>query len=216
MYVEDLLPVDDEGWKDVATLFNIATEGLNMSPERLRAEFKKLATSKKPTGTPTCPPLILRAKRAYEAIEEKISNPASGVEDNANSEREGSEEREESEPIGTRVGTETIVARGESEKLENEHENENENEREREKEKKKQKSTTKKRTRMDDVASTIPPRLRGLSPLEKRKEPSPMVCGLHILQYLFLLFYHFNNCSVSQLSNAAKTRYRLFVTCVGI
>jgi hypothetical protein len=39
----------------------------------LKLKFRRLKSVKKPTGDPTCPPQVVRAKRIYRGIERKMN-----------------------------------------------------------------------------------------------------------------------------------------------
>lgn len=73
--VEKLQPIGTDMWKNVSNEFNKIARG-NLWDERdedsLKAKFKGLVSHKKPTGDPTCPSPVVRAKRIKRAIEEGV------------------------------------------------------------------------------------------------------------------------------------------------
>ena len=84
-----VLVITDQ-WDYLALEFNKQVgPGRAREGESLRNKFKALKNKKKPTGDPTCPVEVLRAKRADRAIQNKM-----GVEDFADDEEDNQEEQE--------------------------------------------------------------------------------------------------------------------------
>ena len=78
--VEIHLPRGGEEWVTVSTDYNITRlqlPTLVSRPERdadsCKTKFKALKNVRKPTGDPTCPPQVKRAKLLHKKIEERIS-----------------------------------------------------------------------------------------------------------------------------------------------
>lgn len=77
--VEALLPTGELEWESVAAEYNkiISAKFPTMSRrmvrdcDSLRNKFKGLRNIRKPTGDPTCPPTVVRAKRIQKAIESR-------------------------------------------------------------------------------------------------------------------------------------------------
>lgn len=60
---DDIVPCGAAEWNRVEELFNTKMGGLsNRSAESLKGKWKKYKQEKKPTGNPTCPPNVFRAK----------------------------------------------------------------------------------------------------------------------------------------------------------
>lgn len=70
--IERLLPSGSYQWDQVANEYN---KGLRNEDTRdadaLKNKFNRLRSARKPTGDPTCPPDIQRAKRIQQSIEDK-------------------------------------------------------------------------------------------------------------------------------------------------
>jgi hypothetical protein len=66
--VEEILPCGQDQWDRVTTQFN-RLASFKRNTDSLRAKFKVLRNSRKPTGDPDIPP----AKRIQKLIEEHIS-----------------------------------------------------------------------------------------------------------------------------------------------
>jgi hypothetical protein len=74
--IEKRLPFGQEHYEELALEFNRKMRQLNpnstpRSGESLRNKFKSLRSKAKPTD-PSCPPEVVRAKRAHKRIEEKM------------------------------------------------------------------------------------------------------------------------------------------------
>lgn len=104
-FVEKMLPIGQNEWESLVVLFNrsmynlIGTNAVPRDYESLRNKFKTLRNNKKPTGDPTCPPEVKRAKRAQKEMEKRMS--VTDLDDDAaeeeGGEEEGGEEEEEEE-----------------------------------------------------------------------------------------------------------------------
>jgi hypothetical protein len=75
--VEERLPFGQEEWDSLALEYHRRLSRLIDDPYTrngmsLRTKFKHLKNKRKPTGDPTCPPEVVRAKRAYRAIESRM------------------------------------------------------------------------------------------------------------------------------------------------
>jgi hypothetical protein len=73
--VEETLPRGQQEWLTVVTEYNqrrIAWMA-ERDEEQIRNKFKALRNTKKPTGDPTCPPNIRRAKQLMHLIERRCS-----------------------------------------------------------------------------------------------------------------------------------------------
>lgn len=68
--VEKVLPLGASGWERVETAYNRASGG---HPYRdiaaIRLKFTTLKNTRKPTGDPSCPPAVVRAKRVQRMID---------------------------------------------------------------------------------------------------------------------------------------------------
>lgn len=97
--VETMLPIGQNEWESVVVLFNrsmynlVGTNAVPRDYESLRNKFKSLRNNKKPTGDPTCPPEVRRAKRAQREMEKRMS--VADLDDDAADEEDGEEEEEE-------------------------------------------------------------------------------------------------------------------------
>lgn len=75
--VEERLPFGQEEWDSLALEYHRRLSRFTDDPYTrngmsLRTKFKHLKNKRKPTGDPTCPPEVVRAKRAYRAIESRM------------------------------------------------------------------------------------------------------------------------------------------------
>ena len=70
--IEDLLPIGPNDWDRLAERHCTYYPGLGRSRESLKRKFALLYNHKKPTGDPTCPATVRRAKRVWERIKEEM------------------------------------------------------------------------------------------------------------------------------------------------
>ncbi len=66
--IESVLPRCANEWETVRTTHASYYPDLGRTTESLKRKFASLYNAKKPTGDPTCPPQVRRAKRAWEEI----------------------------------------------------------------------------------------------------------------------------------------------------
>ena len=66
---------------EIALLFNRSFRGSEREGDDLKNKYKKLKNVKKPTGDPSCPPEVVRAKRIQRIIEEKMDVQELGSEE---------------------------------------------------------------------------------------------------------------------------------------
>lgn len=73
--VEQILSLGSAQWDDVHYAYNrnLPAEWPQRDSESLRRKFYALKNAKKPTGDPSCPPEIRRAKHVFREIEDKCS-----------------------------------------------------------------------------------------------------------------------------------------------
>ncbi|KAI9997858.1 hypothetical protein PInf_002115 [Phytophthora infestans] len=73
--VEQILSLGSAQWDDVHYAYNrnLPAEKPQRDSESLRRKFYALKNAKKPTGDPSCPPEIRRAKHVFREIEDKCS-----------------------------------------------------------------------------------------------------------------------------------------------
>ncbi|KAI9990531.1 hypothetical protein PInf_018085 [Phytophthora infestans] len=73
--VEQILPLGSAQWDDVHYAYNrnLPAEWPQRDSDSLRRKFYALKNAKKPTGDPSCPPEIRRAKHVFREIEGKCS-----------------------------------------------------------------------------------------------------------------------------------------------
>ncbi len=94
---EEILPGGPNEWCQVAAAFNLNRPPLVVSRDEdsLRNKFKALKNVRKPTGDPTCPPDVRRAKRIQKLIEAKVG--VAGLDDGVEEEvvEEGGDGEEE-------------------------------------------------------------------------------------------------------------------------
>jgi hypothetical protein len=71
----EILPCGGNEWESVSVLYNSNRLAWmsDRDGESCKTKFKSLKNVKKPTGDPTCPPNVKRAKRIQYQIESKIS-----------------------------------------------------------------------------------------------------------------------------------------------
>ena len=70
--IEDLLPISPNDWDRVAERHCTYYPGLGRTRESLKRKFASLYNHKKPTGDPTCPATVHRAKQVWERIKEEM------------------------------------------------------------------------------------------------------------------------------------------------
>ena len=75
---EQRLPFGNDEWEELALDFNRTMRIFNPLAQgrdgnSLKAKFKSLKNVRKPTGDPTCPPMVRRAKLAQRAIEGRMA-----------------------------------------------------------------------------------------------------------------------------------------------
>jgi hypothetical protein len=98
--IETFLPMGPEEWEMVADNHSLGFPGMNREATSLRRKFQALYNMQVPTGDPTCPPHVRRAKRLRNKIEERAdaSNMLGGEGGNLSSSDE--EEEEEEQVVG--------------------------------------------------------------------------------------------------------------------
>lgn len=103
--VEEILPIGPNDWDRVAERHCTYYPGLGRTRESLKRKFASLYNHKKPTGDPTCPAVVRRAKRVWELIKAEM--------DISDGEREDDHEEEnEDEDNGLNVNVPTLHAPG--------------------------------------------------------------------------------------------------------
>ena len=70
--IEELLPIGPNDWDRVTERHCTYYPGLGRTRESLKRKFASLYNHKKPTGDPTCPATVRRAKRVWERIKEEM------------------------------------------------------------------------------------------------------------------------------------------------
>jgi hypothetical protein len=87
--LEDNLPIGPQEWEDVTEVHNNKFVNKNRDSQSLCRKFNEFVNSKKPTGDPTCPGHIRRAKRIHVMIIDKsdsggnvLNNDELGFDDN--------------------------------------------------------------------------------------------------------------------------------------
>ncbi len=84
--LEERLPMGPDQWDLLAVEYNQKVH-VPRDAESLRFKFKTLKNAKKPTGDPTCPEEVKRAKRIYREIERKMETVP--MDDDNSEEEEG-------------------------------------------------------------------------------------------------------------------------------
>ena len=69
--IENILPIGGHEWDAVASQHEMYFPDLSRSRDALKRKFSNLYATRIPTGDPTIPPDVLRAKRVYEEIKKK-------------------------------------------------------------------------------------------------------------------------------------------------
>lgn len=102
--VEDHEPIGNNEWARVASIFNTYAM-LENRPQRditaIRGKFDRLANTKKPTGDPSCPPAVRRAKLIAREILGKVNAFSVGDEDLETDEQSAREEEGEGHLSGS-------------------------------------------------------------------------------------------------------------------
>lgn len=99
--MDEILPFGQHEWERLAFEFNrqmnalLGNHAVARDYESLRNKFKALKNSKKPTGDPTCPWEIKRAKRLQKDIEARMS--VAEMDDDVFVEADGEEEEEDNQ-----------------------------------------------------------------------------------------------------------------------
>ena len=73
--IEEIEPIGADEWTEISLKYNAhfgGRSGKNWSGEDLKNKFKALKAMRKPTGDPTCPPVVRRAKNVQRAIEARM------------------------------------------------------------------------------------------------------------------------------------------------
>lgn len=73
--IEEVEPCGCDEWNEISLKYNAnfgGRSGENRSGDDLKNKFKALKNAKKPTGDPTCPPDVRRAKNIQKAIEGRM------------------------------------------------------------------------------------------------------------------------------------------------
>ena len=70
--IEEIEPCGGEEWNLIASRYNAHFGGESRSCEDLKNKFKTLKGVKKPTGDPSCPPEVIRAKRLQKSLERRM------------------------------------------------------------------------------------------------------------------------------------------------
>jgi hypothetical protein len=78
--VQSILPRGPYEWDHVTTLFNQHYNS-DWQVDRIKAKFTQLVKARKPTGDPTCPPAVKRAKRLRVMIEERVCSEVTQMDD---------------------------------------------------------------------------------------------------------------------------------------
>ncbi len=101
---EEILPAGPNEWNQLAAAFNFNRPPLivGRDEDSLRNKFKALKNVRKPTGDPTCPPDVKRAKRIQKLIEAKVGVAGldDGVEEEVAEEEGGDGEEGEGDEEG--------------------------------------------------------------------------------------------------------------------
>ena len=103
--IETVLPIGPEEWEMVADTHSLDFPAHNREASSLRRKFQSLYNQNVPTGDPTCPPHVRRAKRLRYKIEERAdsSNMVGGGGDadlGFDDHEEGAQEEEVEEETG--------------------------------------------------------------------------------------------------------------------
>jgi hypothetical protein len=69
--IERILLIGPYEWDEVVSQHEMYFPDLDRSKDALKRKFSSLYSTRIPTGDPTIPPDVLRAKRAYEEIKRK-------------------------------------------------------------------------------------------------------------------------------------------------
>ena len=70
--IQEVLPIGPLDWEKVVQMHNDQFPNMARDLQSIRRKFNKLQASRIPTGDPTCPPAVRRAKRIHRDIEEKM------------------------------------------------------------------------------------------------------------------------------------------------
>lgn len=70
--IEEIEPCGAEEWNSVASRYNAHFGGESRSCDDLKNRFKTLKGVKQPTGDPSCPPEVIRAKRLQISLERRM------------------------------------------------------------------------------------------------------------------------------------------------
>ena len=70
--IEEILPEGPNDWARMQEQHALHYPGEERTSDSLKRKFQALYNSRKPTGDPTCPEVVRRAKRAWESIKEKM------------------------------------------------------------------------------------------------------------------------------------------------
>ena len=72
--IEEVLPMGPEEWERVADSHSLEFPAMNREASSLRRKFQALYNVSVPTGDPSCPPHIRKAKRLRYKIEERADS----------------------------------------------------------------------------------------------------------------------------------------------
>ena len=70
--IQEVLPIGPLDWEKVVQMHTDQFPNMGRDLQSVRQKFNKLQVSRIPTGDPTCPPAVRRAKRIHRDIEEKM------------------------------------------------------------------------------------------------------------------------------------------------
>ena len=82
--IESILPIGGYEWDAVVAQHELYFPDCGRSKDALKRKFSALYGTRIPTGDPTIPPDVLRAKRAYEEIKQKEAEISEGEQDDDN------------------------------------------------------------------------------------------------------------------------------------
>lgn len=70
--IEEVLPIGQNEWDTVLHQHQSRYPDYDRTRDSIKRKFASLYNSKKPTGDPTCPPTVRRAKQLFNLIKEKM------------------------------------------------------------------------------------------------------------------------------------------------
>ena len=102
--IEEIEPCGAEEWNSVASRYNAHFGGESRSGDDLKYKFKTLKGVKKPTGDPSGPPEVIRAKRLQKSLERRMDVQTLEDDDDQHDDDNDNEEIGDNEEINDNNG----------------------------------------------------------------------------------------------------------------